>query len=273
MVPDRPSILFGWKPEWQKQCEASCQRAGFSSAMQPLDGARLEGFDAVVPLTLADQVNLEARRAREGDVRALPMPGALRQMCHDKLEFAGRMSQAGFVDHIPGILDLGSLVPRDFPVVVKSRRSEHGRGTFIVQSPADLEAHLPALIDGEAFLQELIPGSEEFAVHILLDGGMMLFSSAIHYSMAASNLVKGKPEKPKRRMWLRSTPFKPLWHGVLSKLGIHSGTVCIDFRLREGKPVIFEINPRVGSSLTGNMEAYLQVYVSCFGVPPRLAIG
>ncbi len=273
MAADRPNILFGWKPEWKERCEISCQRAGFSSAMLPLDEARLEGFDAVVPLTVADQENLEARRARKEDIRALVTPAAPRKLCHDKLDFAGRMSQAGFEDYIPGMLDLGSLGPRNFPLVVKSRRSEFGKGTFIVQSPVDLDAHLPSLTAGEAFLQELVPGGEEFAVHILLNGGMMLFSSTIHYIMTGPNLVKGKQGKPAMRMWLRSTPFKPLWYGVLSKLGIHSGTVCIDYRLREGKPVIFEINPRVGSSLTCNMEAYLQVYVSCFGFPPRLAIG
>lgn len=198
---------------------------------------------------------------------------AARQLCHDKLQFAWRMSEVGFADYVPRLLDPCRLGPGDFPVVMKARRGEFGRGTSMIGSLHELEAHLPTLDAGEAFLQELIPGSEEFAVHIFLDGGRMLFSSTMHYMMASPNLVKGVRCRPAIRIWDRSSPFKPLWYSVLSRLGIQSGTFCIDYRLRAGKPIIFEINPRVGSSLAANMEDYLKVYVSCFGGPPRLAIG
>lgn len=265
-----PRVLFGWKPEWRNGCEASCGRAGFSAAMQEFDDADLDAFDAIVPLTLRDQAIIDQR---EGTVRALTTAPALRHIFHDKLGFARLMSESGLGEHVPRVLEPNSLKPSDFPLVVKARHGEFGHGTHIARSPAELDAHRSALTGGTAFLQELIPGDEEFAVHILLGGGMMLFSSTIRYRMPGLNLVNGFEQKPVARSWLGTEPFKPLWYSVLSRLGMTSGTVCIDYRLRGGRPVIFEINPRVGGSLTGRMEDYLHVYMSCFGAGPRLAIG
>lgn len=272
-IEGRPRILFGLKPEWKPGTEASARRAGMRAGMQRLDEAELDHHDAVVPLTLQDQAILEARRANGSAIPALFVPAAQRDLCHDKRRFGHFMAQSGFGDHVPRELDANELRAADFPLVVKARHSEYGHRSFIVRDDGELDEHRPALAAGESFLQELIPGDEEYAVHVLLRDGMMVFAAAMHYRMNTANLVKGVHNRPVLRAWLPSAPLKPLWHDVLSKLGIISGTVCIDYRLRGGRAVIFEINPRVGSSLAARMETYLAVYLSSFGGRTPLGSG
>ena len=241
--------------------------------MAPLSEAEFDAFDAVVPITLDDHGVIDRAKAAGASIRTISIPAAQLDICHDKLALSKRLAALGYGNHVPRDLKFSALAANDFPVVVKSRRSADGRGTFIVSSAAELEAHIPSLATGDAFLQELIPGDEEFAAHILLHDGLMVFTSTIRYQMPQENLVKGHQHKPLNKHWLPYTPFKPLWHAVLRDLGIHSGTFCMDYRIRHGKPVLFEINPRLGASLTRNMSNYLRVYMSCIHQRPRLGVG
>ena len=177
-----PRVLFGWKPEWKAGCEGSARRAGCAPEMQRLDEAAYSAFDAIVPLTLEDQAILEERDVPEGALPSLIVPSAQRRICDDKLGFARLMCEAGLGDHVPRLLDPDKVKDEAFPAVVKARHGEYGRGAFMVQNLAELEAHRSQLASGAAFLQEVVPGSEEYAVHILLREGMMLFAAAIHYT-------------------------------------------------------------------------------------------
>lgn len=273
MTTEQPRILFGWKAEWREGCLKGARRIGAQATMAPLPEAELTAFDAVIPITLDDHEVIERVKAAGERVRAISIPSAQRDLCDDKLTFAKRLAALGYGDHVPRHLEFGTMSAIDFPAVVKMRRSAAGRGTFIVSSAAELEAHIPLLSAGDAFLQELIPGDEEFAAHLLMHDGLLVFTSVIQYRMQRENLVKGYQHKPLKRQWLSQAPFKPLWHAVLRDLGLQSGTFCIDYRIRGGKPVIFEINPRLGASLTGNMSNYLRVYVSRVHHGPGLGFG
>ena len=208
-IEGRPRILFGLKPEWKPGTEASARRAGMRAGMQRLDEAELDHHDAVVPLTLQDQAILEARRANGSAIPALFVPAAQRDLCHDKRRFGHFMAQSGFGEHVPRELDANELRAADFPLVVKARHSEYGHRSFIVRDDGELDEHRPALAAGESFLQELIPGDEEYAVHVLLRDGMMVFAAAMHYRMNTANLVKGVHNRPVLRAWLPSAPLKP----------------------------------------------------------------
>lgn len=266
-------VVFGWKPEWRSRCERGAHQAGISPAMQPLTEVELSDFDAVVPLKLEDHAIIERARAGGRMIHAVIVPARGRENCHDKVEFSKRMTASGFGAYLPRMLEPAEIRGADFPVVVKSRREANGRGTHVIHNQAELEPHLPSLGSGEALVQELIPGDEEFAAHLLMHEGMLMYATAIYYKMPRSHLIKGHEWKPVVRHWLPSCPFKPLWYEILQSLGITSGTVCIDYRLRDGRPVIFEINPRLGASLTIQMADYLEVYMSCVGRSPRVAIG
>lgn len=256
-----PRILFGFHPDWQSGCEQSARDAGFHAEMRPLSPLNLDEFDAFVPLTLDDQAFVDNVNALGGNVRALTVPAEQREICHDKLGFSQVMTAHGFGAHIPNAPKVDNITPNDFPIVVKQRWGSFGHGIEVVHTIAELEEHMPALLNGTAFIQECISGSEEYAAHLLIHDGKLAYSSVIHYQMAAADIVRGHKHKPIQSNWATESPFNSLWEEILLQIGIRSGTVCINYRLREGVPMIFEINPRVGGSLTGMMSGYLRVYI------------
>jgi hypothetical protein len=54
-------------------------------------------------------------------------------------------------------------------------------------------------------------------------------------------------------------------------LGFNTGTCCIDYKIDNGLPKLFEINPRYGASLTGDINRYLKAYLRSLGVREMMA--
>ena len=260
------TILFGWKSDWRLGCEEGARRAGFNAAMQPIPLSNFDQFDAIIPLTLDDQFFIDEFMAAGRDLPALVVPAVKREICHDKLAFSRCMTAIGFGDYIPKSCDLGSIELNDFPLVVKQRKGEWGHGTAIINNNAELESHISAVLSGHAFVQEYVPGADEYAAHLLIHQGTIAYSVVVKHEFSTAGIY-GYRHRPIKVSWLSRSPFDPLWTKILFKLGISSGTVCIDYRIRGDQPVIFEINPRVGASLTWNMKDYLRIYLELVQSP------
>ena len=134
-----------------------------------------------------------------------------------------------------------------------------------LRTPEALEEVRGALTAGTGFLQAFVPGDEEYAVHLLRQNGQTLFRRAIHYRMAGPGLVKGTAAAPVTRTWLTQVPFAPLWDRIAGAIGLTDGTACFDFRLTPESPILFEINPRIGGSLTQRARPYLKAYLRAVG--------
>lgn len=261
-------ILFGWVPEWQEGLMRGVAALGLEAHMARLDREDPAGFDAVVPLTLPGQAVVERWRAEGRAVRALAIPGAVRALCHDKLALNRALAAKGFGRRLPAEVAPDRAV---FPVVFKQRQAAWGQGVRVLDSPTALDAVRGALADGTGFLQAYVPGDEEYAVHLLRQGGRTLFRATIHYRMAGPGLVKGTGAAPVQRTWLPSTPHAPLWDRICDAIGLTEGTACIDYRLTPEGPVLFEINPRIGGSLTQRAGRYLTAYLRAVGAGGVLA--
>jgi len=250
-------ILFGEKREWIRPLRNQLEQGGFSFAMASLSDVDVEAYDAVVPLTRVDRKLLQSMMDRGKRPRAILAPASSEMLCHDKLAFNERLNEAGLGSCIPPLLH---EIPTDdgaYPIILKKRRDEWGRNSRIVLSRSSISAFDP---DAE-FLQTYVAGSEEYATHILMRAGAPAFHATVRYLMEPMPHVKGAFVKPWDRVWLDQTPFLDLFVRVLDCVGFHDGTCCIDYRLHNGTPMIFEVNPRFGASLSRKIVPYIKSYL------------
>jgi predicted ATP-grasp superfamily ATP-dependent carboligase len=108
---------------------------------------------------------------------------------------------------------------------------------------------------GDYFRQELVPGRYEYCVHILFIDGRIRRALCIEHDMAHELSVKG-PLKPRRQRIVRCRHL-PVFARILAVLEFE-GLCNIDFKLRDGKPLVMEVNPRMGISLCPYFFAFVR---------------
>lgn len=252
-------ILFGMKSDWLAGLKRSSDPGRHSVFMADLATSDLRAFDAIVPLTLADQRELD----QPGQTwPALIVPAKIRSLCHDKLSLNRSLIDLGFGDFVPALVD---ALPPDLaaqPVILKPRRGQWGQDAAVLDTDPTEEA-LSMLSTGTHFVQRLVPGRFEWATHVLMHRGEARFCQTIEYDMGAERLVKGKSHVPVASRWLAETPAQAKLLQMLQLLGLRDGVCCIDYRMVDGKPLVFEINPRFGGSLATRVAGFLDAYLAC----------
>lgn len=257
------NVLFGVKEDRRGVIGEKLQDTGFAFRMEPLADVDLGLFDAVIPLTLADQDVLRRRRAAGETFRSLLPSAAAETLSNDKWALNQALIDAGFAAHIPPMTGRVPQDRADYPLVRKKRRDEWGKSTRIVQGPQDLAGFDP----GSEFLQALVPGADEYATHILMRDGVICFDRTVHYIMHGPQLVKGKFADARETIWLKATPQLSLFRQMLAAIGFTDGICCIDYRLVDGMVQLFEINPRFGVSLSRRVDALLPAYLAALAAP------
>lgn len=252
---------MGWKPEWRPGFDRAAETLNLDLHMEDLAVANLSSFTCVLPVDIKDHNLIDLRRAEGISICAISCPAGPGALCADKLALNRKLIELGYGDHIPALLSGWNTDPLQLPIVLKPRWGGWGAGIQIITTSEQLEPHRAALAQSQSFLQSLVQGADEYAVHLLLKDGRLLYGAAIHHQMSAPNLVKGQSNSPKRSLWCPEVPFVKLWLLMLHDIGLTDGTVCIDFRMRGTMPMVFEINPRMGGSLSGRPLDYLRTYL------------
>ncbi|MGD0733075.1 MAG: ATP-grasp domain-containing protein, partial [Terracidiphilus sp.] len=175
-------------------------------------------------------------------------------LCDDKLTLAQFLTAEGFGELVPPLRSAGA----PYPYVWKKRRGWFGMHCHIVKGPED-ESGLD-LKDPEWFAQEFVPGEVEFATHFLRVGGPIRYVSTFVHKMAAAGVVNGVQETPVDSKFMRGCLYLDIFSEILARIEFE-GTACFDYKVVNGRPVLFEINPRFGGSLCTDVTAYLDAYV------------
>jgi hypothetical protein len=173
-------------------------------------------------------------------------------------------------DAVPDCDGFGGFTPAlrapgpPYPYVWKRRRSGWGRDCHVVRGPGD-ESRFD-LADQDWFAQALALGPVEFATHVLRADGELRYVSTVAYAMAGPMMVRGQNHTPVRAQFLRGCPYSALFSAMLSVLK-YQATACFNYKIIDGKPLIFEINPRYGASLSIDVTAYIDAY--CSALSPK----
>ncbi len=251
VVRGRKRILF-W-PGWQN-CEDTLRRAFRHSPHEVFFAEIPPGggdYDLIVPLS-PDDLIAAARDERLCRRNPLPIPDpAAVELCEDKAAFNARMRELGFGRHIPR--DVG---PGEFPYVLKLRRDSCARNAFLINGPADEAEHQERVHSPDYVRQECVLGEMEYTDHLLLMDGRVRRVISFSFWMAADRSLKGRDHV--RLMRRRSdSRHVPLFEAMLRGIGFN-GLCCVNYKLRDGVPMVFEINPRFGNSLGPFFPALLR---------------
>jgi hypothetical protein len=223
-----------------------------------LADADLAAYDAVIPLQITDYRRLLAHPELLERKFFHPKPETV-ALCDDKLRLNRFLIEHGFADFIPPLRAIGP----PYPYIWKRRHGWWG-SCQIVSKPED-EAALDPTGDG-SFAQELVSGPREFATHLLRVRDTIRYTSTVVYDMARPVFVKGDQDRPLRTRFIPGCPWLGVFSNMLASLD-YQGTACIDYKVTNEQPVVFEINPRFGGSLSMDITAYLDAYLEALRDP------
>jgi len=252
-------LLFSPQNDWNDGVRTNAGASGYQVTIDHIADADLEAFDAVVPFHLECHETIRRKQEDGRRIPALVPPREVEALCHNKLAFNRWAISHGFGRFIPPLLPVPPARDDAYPIILKATQDAWGTRSRILYDRADAAAHMPR--DSSTFLQTYIPGSEEYATHLLIRSGEIIFDATIRYTGSAHPYVQGLHHPPKAKHWLASSPTLDIFASLMRALGYSDGTCCIDFRLVDGEPHIFEVNPRFGGSLVEKLGDYLAAYV------------
>jgi hypothetical protein len=246
-------IAFGQFADWEGYIHANLSPR-FEPSFVDLAEASLDAFDAVIPLLISNYEALGRHPELRG--RRFFHPSAeVTALCDDKLRLTQFLIAEGFAAYTPPLRALGA----PYPYVWKRRWGGWGEACWFVGGPEDERAL--DLTDPHWFAQAWTPGPVEYATHVLRVGGRTRYASTFAYEMGAEGLVRGQRHAPRETRFEPGCSHLDLFEAMLARLG-YEGTACLNYKVEAGRPLIFEINPRYGGSLCGDVTAYVEAYLA-----------
>ena len=181
-----------------------------------------------------------------------PAPELVKLMA-DKLLFTEFLASGGFAQFVPRTWT--NHAETTFPCILKRRDLNGGQGIRILKSANQLQEVLTELEFQETqyFFQELVSAKVEYVCHIVALKGEILFSNNFAYTMPDPEMIRGLNSHI--TFTDLGSSLDQEVHGTFKKIIKHlnySGPCNLDFKLINGVPKIFEINPRLGGSLMIN---------------------
>jgi hypothetical protein len=252
-------IAMGCFGDWDKHVVHFLNQDEYKPVFVDFTDFDLAAVDAAVPLTLQDAAALRYRHG-ERHAKYLIPDVAVTALCADKKRFAEWALAGPFAACIPPIYPPGA---EQFPCMLKRRRMLSGLGIVPIRDAAEARAHRAALNDKDHFCQAYVPGRFEYATHLLIDDDGAKYHSSNRYEMAGEFAVKGNQQRPIRDEFGVEIPERILKRltEIAIALGFR-GTCSIDYKILDGELHVLELNPRIGSSLFRDINAYLASYIA-----------
>ena len=242
-------ILVAPHPNFEPRIRKSLRGHAMALTVSPLDQADLGAHDLVVPLRTSDALWLAERRETLPRQRLPVCRTDVVRLCDDKLALNQRLIALGFGDHIPALLP-----EPQWPCVLKGRWSTDSAATHLLRDADDARRHAAALQDGAYFCQEAVLDPREYASHLVVQDGRIRQHMTNEYHCRDALFINGGRVSYTRRL-VRS-PHLPLLERMLAAIGFE-GLCCVDYKVRDGRLQLLEINPRLGGSLAYSFGAFM----------------
>ncbi len=236
------NIIFSKKDGWEKDL-----RNGFKGLPHKLTFAELNitditKYDLVVPLTIEDVLYLDTVRHLINQ-QSFHIPSKeVVHLCNDKYLFAQNLIKNGFDDYIPKING-----DKKYPFFLKKKIDTWSQNTHLISNWTQEQDFFQQIHSEDYYRQEAVIGADEYATHIVFDK-KILHSLTIkhHYKRHNRFPIQGEEKAFKN---IVKCKHLELFSNILKNIG-YQGLCCIDYKMKDNSPMIFEINPRFGGSLT-----------------------
>ena len=205
--------------------------------------------DLIIPLNMEDMRVLAKMPAAKHNLIPIACLQVI-NICDDKYLFAKTMMEKGFGSFIPKISNDLSC-----PYVLKKKVSDSGDNCYFITSMDQEEKFRGVKNDPDYFCQELISGPEEYATHIFIKDQKIVSVLNIKYVFAGNAFVKGKDKFICTK--IVKCPHLKLFSSILIAIG-YEGLCCFNYKEVNGQPLLLEINPRFGGSLSTFFFSFLR---------------
>jgi carbamoylphosphate synthase large subunit len=244
-------ILFAPKDDWIAPVRERLDAARFQPTFQEFPDADLAAFDCIVPLRLKDYAALRGKSAKF----LIPNRQAV-DITDDKQRFNAWLKLGGFEDLVPDVYDESDV----FPMIYKKRHDDAGKNSKVIFSAAERDAFEQTINAKDYFKQRYVGGRNEYTTHFLSVNGSVRFDTSVEFAFDRDHYVRGV-QADSQSITKIDTPFATTFAAILEALD-YTGTCCFNYKIENGKPLIFEINPRCGGSLRLDLNNYLDAYLT-----------
>jgi len=125
------------------------------------------------------------------------------------------------------------------------------------------------LIDSpDYFCQRIIEGQTEYATHIIFRNNEIASYINVEYFFSDNVSIKGQDRIICKTIC--DCPHLELFSAMLASIGFE-GLCCFNYKEVDGKPFVFEINPRFGGSLSSFFFSFMGV-LETKNVVPQLKV-
>lgn len=243
-------VLFSKKMDWALQIGRGFRFSRHQIAFKDISLENITDYDMVVPLTIRDLLYLNNVRDLVAH-NPLPIPSTESiQLCNDKYLLNRALIANGFGEAIPGMDG-----PMAYPYILKKRIDAWSKHSHIISGSAQQRRFADELADPDYFTQEFIHGPDEYSTHIIFKGRRVVCSLNIKYVFGNGTPIKGKD----RSIYsiICRCPYLGLFASILQSIGFE-GLCCINYKVRGDRPLILEINPRFGASLSPHFASFMK---------------
>ena len=212
---------------------------------------------ALVPTTYPQMKAIAqayGRFARQG-LKVVASPDyQLVETFDDKARFVRFMQDHGLEDMVPEVYVVGSrhgveeAAPITYPCIVKLGVTFGGVGSTVhmdARAPVNLAKFKP----GESFLiQRFVPGGIEYGGHFYIESGDI--KRHVYYEGSRDPGIHVQRGRMAQNAYKKrdTIPEHDAFVDLFARID-YTGFACADFKVEDGVPKIFEINPRLGGTL------------------------
>lgn len=243
-------ILVAPHPHFEPRLRGSLKGQAISLTVSPLEQADLGAHDLIVPLQTADALWLADRRGALTGLHLPVCPAEVVRLCDDKLALNQRLITLGYGAFVPALLPQGQ-----WPCVLKGRWSTDSAATHLIRNAEEASRHAEKFGNPAYFCQEAVSDPREYASHIAMENGRVRGHLTNEYHCRDALFINGGRVSYTRR--LVTTPHLRLLERMLAAIGFE-GLCCVDYKVRDGRLQLLEINPRLGGSLAPSFGAFMR---------------
>jgi hypothetical protein len=244
-------IMFSKKDDWETPIRYGFRYTRHELSFENFCIERIQNYDIIVPLTIPDiKFLIGVRQLISNNPIPIPSMDSL-DLCDDKERFNSILVENNFGNYIPKMLN-----EPQYPYILKKKEDQFGINSHIIINSQQERQWLEKISNPDYFKQQLIPGQREYATHLLYSKGQIVNSLTIEYFFDAEYYIKGKNREISRQK-VKRCPYLNIFSSILGFIGFE-GLCCINFKIIDSQPLIFEINPRFGGSLSPHFHDFIK---------------
>lgn len=246
----RIRILFSSRLDRERNIRRGFKLLSHQIVFDTFTPENIKANDLVVPLTM-DDLNFLTQHPQLAKNNPIPIPSQKAvNICDDKYLFSKTLIKSGFGTMVPRI---GKNLP--YPYMLKKKVAEGGNNCYIITDRSREQNFNNLISDPDYFCQQIIQDKNEYATHILFKDQKVVASINIKYVFANGQFVKGKDKFVCTT--ISGCPYLDIFADILDAIGFE-GLCCVNYKVKDGKPYVFEINPRFGGSLSTFFFSFLR---------------